>query len=71
MLDPIEPVAPRIVTLRGAAAAFGLARELCFIKSPNEQSPGSAIKAPPKHTHHDGGQHGCQKSIEPVHQGIS
>src|SRR5258705_547309 len=36
VLDPMEPVAPRIVTLR-TAAGFGLARFAVVIQSPGKQ----------------------------------
>src|SRR6185295_1402055 len=67
VLDPIEPVAPRIVTVRAAGSGlermFGVA-----INSPDQEAPRRSLEAPASQTHHGRRQYRCQKPVEPVHQ---
>src|ERR1044072_5374149 len=66
VLDPIEPVAPRMVTPRTAAGlTFG--RVPFGIKSPNQKAAGWSVEAAADETHHGGGRCPCQKPIQAVH----
>jgi len=67
VLEPIDPVAPRIVTLR-TAAGFGFRRVPFGIKSPNQKPAGGLVEAPANEPHHGGSGNRCQKPVQPVHQ---
>src|SRR2546430_16928431 len=83
VLEPVEPVAPRIVTRRGAVAFLGFSRRIAVaIKPPGElnlfsnrqtlfptqQALSGAVEPPARHSPHDGGQNRCQNPVQPVHQ---
>ena len=69
VLEPIEPVAPRIVTLRTARVRFGAAAVPCRHPSPDQQAAGrpiqAAARAIPTMT---AASSRCQKPVEPIHQ---
>jgi hypothetical protein len=67
VLSPMEPVAPRTVTLRTAdAAALLLRNGTALIVSPNHKTAADAIGAtaqePENRRHHDG----CDKSVQAI-----
>src|SRR4051794_41882536 len=67
VLEPMEPVAPRIVTPRTAAGlTFG--RVPFGINSPNQEAARRGFEAAAGETHHGCGCCCCQKPLEAVHQ---
>src|SRR3954464_15992152 len=67
VLEPMEPVAPRIVTPRTAAGlTFG--RVPFGINSPKPEAARGCFEAPACETHHGCGCCCCQKPVEAVHQ---
>ena len=67
----MDPVAPRIVTLRGAAIATGAVRARgtdSIIASPNQQSARGSIEAAARQAQQGRDQCGGHEPIEPIHQ---
>jgi hypothetical protein len=67
VLSPIDPVAPKTVTLRTSEATTLLFRNgTALIGSPNHKTAADAIRAVPQQAencrHHDG----CDKPVQPV-----
>src|SRR4029077_19396066 len=69
VLSPIEPVAPRTVTVRTADAAAGLLRNgTALIFSPNHKTAADAIRATPQKPENRRHDDGCDKSVQAVQQ---
>src|SRR5437879_13815398 len=69
VLSPMEPVAPRTVTVRTAEAAALLLRNgTALIVSPNHKTAADAIGATTQEPEKCRQGDGCDKPIQPVHQ---
>src|SRR5438445_13080609 len=69
VLSPIEPVAPRTVTVRTADAVALLLRSgTALISSPNHKTAPDAIRAAPHKTENRGHQNRRDESIQAVQQ---
>src|SRR5437868_11298770 len=69
VLSPIEPVAPRTVTVRTAEAAALLLRNgTALMPSPNHKTAADAIHATPQKAENRGHDDSGNKSVETIHQ---
>jgi hypothetical protein len=67
VLSPIEPVAPRTVTVRTAdAAALLLRKGTALIVSPNHKTAADAIGAAAKEPENRRHDDGCDKSVQAI-----
>src|SRR4249920_2572476 len=69
VLSPIEPVAPRTVTLRIADEAALLFRNgTALMSSPNHKSAAGAIHAAPQNAENGRHNHGGNEPVETIHE---
>src|SRR4030081_2138304 len=69
VLSPIEPVAPRTVTVRTAdAAALLLRNGTALMRSPNHKTAADAIRATPQKTENRRDHHRGHEPVETVQQ---
>src|SRR5437773_2255027 len=67
VLSPMEPVAPRTVTVRTAdAAALLLRHGTALIVSPNHKTAADAIRAAPQEPENRRHDDGCDKSVQAI-----
>jgi hypothetical protein len=67
VLSPIEPVAPRTVTVRTAdTAALLLRKGTALMNSPNHKTAADAIRATPQKPENRRQDNRCDKSVKPV-----
>jgi hypothetical protein len=68
VLAPIEPVAPRMVTVRSAGARLNVARKISdFIKSPYQQAVARGLEATARQSDQRSGGAGAHEAVETIH----
>src|SRR5471032_2740063 len=69
VLSPMEPVAPRTLTVRTAdTAALLLRNGTALMPSPNHKTAADAIRATPQKAKNRSENDGCDKSVQTIQQ---